>query len=61
MFTLWQGPGTIQILAEALPKIVPYVLINHREVAFDFCYPFSYTRKHTQIYTTRLLVKGFLF
>ncbi|XP_057491573.1 LOW QUALITY PROTEIN: uncharacterized protein LOC130777300 [Actinidia eriantha] len=25
------GLGTIQILAEALPKIVPYVLINHRE------------------------------
>ncbi|KAM6567234.1 hypothetical protein CsatA_026362 [Cannabis sativa] len=25
------GPGTIQILADALPKIVPYVLINHRE------------------------------
>uniref|UniRef100_A0A7N0UGV9 HEAT repeat-containing protein n=1 Tax=Kalanchoe fedtschenkoi TaxID=63787 RepID=A0A7N0UGV9_KALFE len=24
-------PGTIQILADALPKIVPYVLINHRE------------------------------
>ncbi|XP_062107429.1 uncharacterized protein LOC133818530 isoform X2 [Humulus lupulus] len=26
-----KGPGTIQILADALPKIVPYVLINHRE------------------------------
>ncbi|XP_051149752.1 uncharacterized protein LOC127264322 [Andrographis paniculata] len=25
------GLGTIQILANALPKIVPYVLINHRE------------------------------
>ncbi|PWA58347.1 HEAT repeat-containing protein [Artemisia annua] len=25
------GPGTIQILSDALPKIVPYVLINHRE------------------------------
>ncbi|XP_024037532.1 lisH domain and HEAT repeat-containing protein KIAA1468 homolog isoform X1 [Citrus clementina] len=25
------GLGTIQILADALPKIVPYVLINHRE------------------------------
>ncbi|KAF5737733.1 hypothetical protein HS088_TW13G00622 [Tripterygium wilfordii] len=25
------GVGTIQILADALPKIVPYVLINHRE------------------------------
>nr|XP_015880041.2 RAB11-binding protein RELCH [Ziziphus jujuba var. spinosa] len=25
------GAGTIQILADALPKIVPYVLINHRE------------------------------
>ncbi|CAN0913689.1 RAB11-binding protein RELCH homolog [Linum grandiflorum] len=25
------GPETIQILADALPKIVPYVLINHRE------------------------------
>ncbi|XP_062150654.1 uncharacterized protein LOC133859309 [Alnus glutinosa] len=25
------GIGTIQILADALPKIVPYVLINHRE------------------------------
>nr|XP_043616992.1 RAB11-binding protein RELCH isoform X2 [Erigeron canadensis] len=24
-------PGTIQILSDALPKIVPYVLINHRE------------------------------
>ncbi|PON49230.1 Coatomer beta subunit [Trema orientale] len=31
MSVLWQGPGTIQILADALPKIVPYVLINHRE------------------------------
>uniref|UniRef100_A0A7N2LDW3 HEAT repeat-containing protein n=1 Tax=Quercus lobata TaxID=97700 RepID=A0A7N2LDW3_QUELO len=28
----WDGGlGTIQILADALPKIVPYVLINHRE------------------------------
>ncbi|GJU29765.1 armadillo-like helical domain-containing protein [Tanacetum coccineum] len=26
-----KGPGTIQILSDALPKIVPYVLINHRE------------------------------
>ncbi|KAJ4822392.1 hypothetical protein Tsubulata_008929 [Turnera subulata] len=26
-----QGLRTIQILADALPKIVPYVLINHRE------------------------------
>ncbi|KAF3562326.1 hypothetical protein DY000_02018862, partial [Brassica cretica] len=26
------GLGTIQILADALPNIVPYVLINHREV-----------------------------
>ncbi|KAM3285974.1 RAB11-binding protein RELCH [Capsicum chacoense] len=26
-----QGLGTIQILSDALPKIVPYVLINHRE------------------------------
>ncbi|XP_027358222.1 RAB11-binding protein RELCH homolog isoform X2 [Abrus precatorius] len=25
------GLGTIQIVADALPKIVPYVLINHRE------------------------------
>lgn len=25
------GLGTVQILADALPKIVPYVLINHRE------------------------------
>nr|XP_016502891.1 PREDICTED: lisH domain and HEAT repeat-containing protein KIAA1468-like isoform X1 [Nicotiana tabacum] len=25
------GLGTIQILSDALPKIVPYVLINHRE------------------------------
>ncbi|XVF71570.1 hypothetical protein PTKIN_Ptkin12aG0048700 [Pterospermum kingtungense] len=25
------GLGTIQILADSLPKIVPYVLINHRE------------------------------
>uniref|UniRef100_A0A1D1XGA7 LisH domain and HEAT repeat-containing protein KIAA1468 n=1 Tax=Anthurium amnicola TaxID=1678845 RepID=A0A1D1XGA7_9ARAE len=25
------GPETIQILSDALPKIVPYVLINHRE------------------------------
>ncbi|XP_048129377.1 RAB11-binding protein RELCH isoform X1 [Rhodamnia argentea] len=25
------GPETVQILADALPKIVPYVLINHRE------------------------------
>ncbi|XP_027350526.1 RAB11-binding protein RELCH isoform X2 [Abrus precatorius] len=29
------GLGTIQILADALPKIVPYVLINHREVCFS--------------------------
>ncbi|GMN28193.1 hypothetical protein TIFTF001_001945 [Ficus carica] len=29
--SLLSGLGTIQILAEALPKIVPYVLINHRE------------------------------
>lgn len=29
-----QGPGTIQILSDALPKIVPYVLINHREVIY---------------------------
>ncbi|XP_022133812.1 lisH domain and HEAT repeat-containing protein KIAA1468 homolog [Momordica charantia] len=28
---LEKGLGTIQILADALPKIVPYVLINHRE------------------------------
>jgi hypothetical protein len=29
---------TVQILADALPKIVPYVLINHREVSvFLFC------------------------
>ncbi|KAK6255756.1 hypothetical protein SCA6_017061 [Theobroma cacao] len=28
---LLAGLGTIQILADALPKIVPYVLINHRE------------------------------
>jgi len=27
-----QDTGTIQILSDALPKIVPYVLINHREV-----------------------------
>ncbi|KAL0381412.1 UNVERIFIED_CONTAM: RAB11-binding protein RELCH [Sesamum angustifolium] len=27
----FQGLGTIHILANALPKIVPYVLINHRE------------------------------
>ncbi|RVW77484.1 LisH domain and HEAT repeat-containing protein KIAA1468-like [Vitis vinifera] len=26
-----EGLGTIQILSDALPKIVPYVLINHRE------------------------------
>ncbi|KAJ0753898.1 putative transcription factor interactor and regulator LisH family [Helianthus annuus] len=26
-----KGPGTIQILSDTLPKIVPYVLINHRE------------------------------
>ncbi|KAI3462561.1 hypothetical protein Pfo_019224 [Paulownia fortunei] len=26
-----EGLGTIQILSNALPKIVPYVLINHRE------------------------------
>ncbi|PIM99913.1 Protein phosphatase 2A regulatory subunit A [Handroanthus impetiginosus] len=26
-----RGLGTIQILSDALPKIVPYVLINHRE------------------------------
>ncbi|KAE8726719.1 KIAA1468-like protein [Hibiscus syriacus] len=26
-----RGLGTIQILADSLPKIVPYVLINHRE------------------------------
>ncbi|XP_047336522.1 RAB11-binding protein RELCH homolog [Impatiens glandulifera] len=25
------GMGTVQILSDALPKIVPYVLINHRE------------------------------
>lgn len=25
---------TVQILADALPKIVPYVLINHREVLY---------------------------
>jgi len=36
MFFLWQGLRTIQILADALPKIVPYVLINHREVATHF-------------------------
>ena len=34
MVILGQGLGTIQILADALPKIVPYVLINHREVCF---------------------------
>lgn len=28
----FQGLGTIQILSDSLPKIVPYVLINHREV-----------------------------
>lgn len=31
-----QGPGTIQILSETLPKIVPYVLINHREVVYNY-------------------------
>lgn len=34
MVIIGQGLGTIQILADALPKIVPYVLINHREVCF---------------------------
>ncbi|OMP04717.1 hypothetical protein COLO4_09374 [Corchorus olitorius] len=30
-WAVYPGLGTIQILADALPKIVPYVLINHRE------------------------------
>jgi hypothetical protein len=30
-----QGLDTIQVLADALPKIVPYVLINHREVGLQ--------------------------
>lgn len=29
-----QEVETVQILADALPKIVPYVLINHREVFY---------------------------
>lgn len=33
---------TIQVLADALPKIVPYVLINHREVSiYDIFLIFS--------------------
>lgn len=32
---IFQGLETIQILSDALPKIVPYVLINHREVLTD--------------------------
>lgn len=32
---IFQGLETIQILSDALPKIVPYVLINHREVLID--------------------------
>lgn len=35
-----QEVETVQILADALPKIVPYVLINHREV---FPLPFLLT------------------
>ncbi|XP_023547428.1 lisH domain and HEAT repeat-containing protein KIAA1468 homolog isoform X1 [Cucurbita pepo subsp. pepo] len=47
---LEKGLGTIQILADALPKIVPYVLINHREelLPLIMCaierHPDSYTR-----------------
>jgi hypothetical protein len=37
-FCVRQGLGTIQILADALPKIVPYVLINHREVCNSLIY-----------------------
>lgn len=36
----FQGPGTIQILSDALPKIVPYVLINHREVIYNYLLKF---------------------
>ncbi|CAL0317316.1 unnamed protein product [Lupinus luteus] len=44
------GLGTIQILADTLPKIVPYVLINHREELLPLmmcaieCHPDSRTR-----------------
>lgn len=31
---VWQELGTVHILADALPKIAPFVLINHREVPF---------------------------
>lgn len=31
-----QVSGTIQILSDTLPKIVPYVLINHREVVYAY-------------------------
>lgn len=37
---LLQELETVHILAEALPKIVPYVLINHREVSLSQITPF---------------------
>lgn len=36
-----QEVETVQILADALPKIVPYVLINHREVSFIVLSPYT--------------------
>uniref|UniRef100_A0A7N1A0P1 HEAT repeat-containing protein n=1 Tax=Kalanchoe fedtschenkoi TaxID=63787 RepID=A0A7N1A0P1_KALFE len=42
-------PGTIQILADALPKIVPYVLINHREACVTLAKNVGEMRTETEL------------
>ena len=44
-----QEVETVQILADALPKIVPYVLINHREV---FIFTLSLNDDNYDIFTS---------
>ncbi|WZZ91123.1 hypothetical protein YC2023_119702 [Brassica napus] len=43
------GLGTIQILADALPNIVPYVLINHREACFSLSRNVGEMRTETEL------------
>ncbi|KAG2284730.1 hypothetical protein Bca52824_055950 [Brassica carinata] len=43
------GLGTIQILADALPNIVPYVLINHREACVSLSRNVGEMRTETEL------------
>ncbi|KAK9110631.1 hypothetical protein Sjap_018691 [Stephania japonica] len=43
------GLQTIQILSDALPKIVPYVLINHREACIDLAKNVGQMRTETEL------------